>query len=309
MIQNRHRLILLALGAAALALLLGLRPETAPTPPRPLKVVFFTDIHTRTEWDTPKALAQAAAAINAQQADVVLCGGDMITDGYDSSPAMAAPRWQVYRAMHEAIRPEPVSVVGNHDLVGVDPADGSPPVADPRAEVRTWMNMPQTYRSFDQGGFHFILLDSIELTSDELKYRGFIGPEQMDWLRADLAQVAADTPIVLVTHIPLLTGFYQMTGGIAEPVPANRGVVNNREVLAAFENHRLLAVLQGHLHVNELLRWRETTFITGGAVCGKWWRGAWHDTPEGFGVLLLYPDRVEWEYHTYGWEARRPAGQ
>lgn len=304
----RNRCLLLAVAAAALALLLGRRPAPAAAD-RPLKVVFFTDIHARTEWDTPEAMARAAAAINAQHADLVLCGGDMITDGYDSSPAMATPRWEAYRAMHDAIRPAPVVAVGNHDLVGVAPADGAPPADDPRADVRARMNLPQTYRSFDQGGFHFILLDSIELTPDELKYRGFIGPEQMEWLRSDLARVPPDTPIVLVTHLPLLTGFYQMTGGIAEPVPSNRGVVNNREVLAAFGNHRLLAVLQGHLHVNELMRWRDTTFITGGAVCGKWWRGSWHETPAGFGVLLLHPDRVEWEYHAYGWEARRPAGQ
>jgi 3',5'-cyclic-AMP phosphodiesterase len=68
-------------------------------------------------------------------------------------------------------------------------------------------------------------------------------------------------------------------------------------------------VLQGHLHVNELLRWKGTTFITGGAICGQWWRGPRLGTPEGFGVLTLHPDRVEWEYLTYGWDARRPAGQ
>lgn len=306
---SRNRTVLVGLAAAAAALLAGLWPSPPPNAARPLKVVLYTDVHARTEWDTPLALAQAANAINAQQADVVLCGGDMITDGYDSSPAMAAPRWEAYRAMHAAIRPEPIVAIGNHDLVGVAPADGSPPVADPRADVRAQLDLSQTYRSFDRGGFHFILLDSIELTSDELKYRGFIGPEQMDWLRADLAQVAADTPIVLVSHLPLLTGFYQMTGGVEAPVPANRGVLNNREVLAAFANHRLLAVLQGHLHVAELLRWQGTTFITGGAVSGKWWRGSWHGTPAGFGVLLLYPDRVEWEYRAYGWEARRPAGQ
>lgn len=305
----RNRIVLAGLAAAAAALLAGLWPNPPTNAARPLKVVFYTDVHARTEWDTPLALAQAAEAITAQQADVVLCGGDMITDGYDSSPAMAAPRWEAYRAMHAAIRPEPVVAIGNHDLVGVAPADGSPPVDDSRADVRARMGLSQTYRSFDQGGFHFILLDSIELTSDELKYRGFIGPEQMAWLRADLAQVAADTPIVLVSHLPLLTGFYQMTGGVEAPVPANRGVVNNREVLAAFENYRLLVVLQGHLHVNELMRWQGTTFITGGAVSGKWWRGPWHGTPAGFGVLLLYPNRVEWEYRAYGWEARRPDGQ
>jgi 3',5'-cyclic AMP phosphodiesterase CpdA len=253
-------------------------------------------------------MARTAEAINAQQADLVLCGGDMITDGYTSSAGMAAPRWAAYRAMHEAIRPEPVCVVGNHDLVGVEPSDDSPAADDPRTEVRKWMNLSQTYRSFDQGGYHFILLDSIEVARDDLKYRGFIDPTQMDWLRSDLAQVDADTPIVLVSHLPLLTGYYQMTGGIETPVPANRGIVNNLEVLAAFEKHRLLAVLQGHLHVSEMMRWRDTTFITGGAVCGKWWRGSWQGTAGGFGVLVLHPDRVDWEYHPTGWEPRRPAG-
>jgi 3',5'-cyclic-AMP phosphodiesterase len=292
--------------AAALALA---APAPAQEPAAPLKIVFFTDVHARAEWNTPEALRMAAEAINAQQADVVICGGDMITEGYESSAETVAHRWEVYRAFHDAIRPAPMSVVGNHDLVGVEPADGSPPAGDPRAEVRARMDMPQTYRSFDHGGVHFILLDSMEVTQDDLKYRGFIGPEQMAWLRANLAQVSADTPIVVATHLPLLTGFYQATGGIQTPVPANRGVVNNREVLAAFDQHRLVAVLQGHLHVNELLRWKNTTFITGGAICGQWWRGPRLGTPEGFGVLTLHPDRVEWEYLTYGWEARRPTGQ
>ena len=96
--------LFLVLGAAALGGGLawpGWRRPAPATADRPLKVVFFTDIHARTEWDTPEALAQAAAAINAQRADLVLCGGDMITDGYDSSPAMAAPRWEAYRAMRQ----------------------------------------------------------------------------------------------------------------------------------------------------------------------------------------------------------------
>lgn len=304
-------LLCLVLAAVWLGLLwaIAAAPAAAAAPTGTLKVVFFTDIHARTEWNTPDAMLQAAEAITAQQADLVICGGDMITDGYDATAAAVAPRWEAYCAMQERIRPAPVAVVGNHDLVGVEPADGSPPAADPRAEVRARLGLDRTYRSFDLNGYHFILLDSIEITRDERKYRGFIGPEQMDWLKADLANVAADTPIVVVTHIPLLTGFYQMTGGIETPVPANRGVVNNLDVLAAFANHRLLAVLQGHLHVNELMRWRNTTFITGGAVCGKWWRGSWQGTAEGFGVLTLHPDRVDWDYRTYGWKAVRPAGQ
>lgn len=288
---------------------LGQACARRPAPAETLKVVFFTDVHARVEWGTPDALALAAAAITAERADVVIGGGDLITDGWTSSAAQAAPRWEAYWAMHAAIRPAPVCAVGNHDLVGVEPTDGSAPAADPRAEVRARLGVEQTYRSLDRAGYHFILLDAIEPTSDELKYVGRVGPEQMRWLKADLARVARGTPIVVATHVPLVTEFYERTVGPGAVVPPNRGVVNHAEVLAAFEGHRLLAVLQGHLHVNEVLRRGETTFITGGAVSGKWWRGAWHGTPEGYGVLRLHPDRVEWEYRTYGWTARRPDGQ
>ena len=65
-------------------------------------------------------------------------------------------------------------------------------------------------------------------------------------------------------------------------------------------------MLQGHLHAKELIRWRDTTFITGGAICGKWWRGDWFGTREGFNVVTLDGDRVHWEYVEYGWTARRP---
>ena len=47
-----------------------------------LRVLFYTDIHTRVKWDTPIALDRATAAINAQKADVIISGGDLITDGF-----------------------------------------------------------------------------------------------------------------------------------------------------------------------------------------------------------------------------------
>lgn len=273
-----------------------------------LRVVYYTDIHARVEWDTPQAMLMAAAAINAQRPDVVLCGGDLITDGYTSSPEVVAPRWDAYLAMHRAITPTPFAALGNHDLVGIEPEDGSAPVENPRADFLARLEVSRTYRSFDHEGYHFIILDSLEPTSDEFKYRGWVNEEQMNWLHADLQAMDPDTPIVLMTHMPLATSFFQMVDGHGKGVPPNRGVMNNRDVLAALKDRKLLAVLQGHLHVNEMIRLNGITFITGGAVCGKWWRGSWHGTGEGFGMLELHPDRVDWSYHTYGWTARRPDG-
>nr|MDJ0929153.1 metallophosphoesterase [Gammaproteobacteria bacterium] len=177
---------------------------------------------------------------------------------------------------------------------------------DPRAEFRDRLGVSRTYYSFDARGYHFVLLDSIRVVGGELKYHGDVDPEQLEWLKEDLSKLPSGQPVVAVTHIPLLTAFYQATEGTTFPAPANRVVVNNRDVLEVFRDYNLILVLQGHLHVSEQLRWRDTTFITGGAICGKWWRGAWQGTDEGFTVVTLQDDRIESEYVTYGWRARRP---
>ncbi len=272
-----------------------------------LRFVYFTDIHARTEWNTPEALAKAADLINAQNVDLAICGGDQITEGYDSSVAFTVPRWDAYyENLHRRIAAPVHTAIGNHDIIGVEPRDGSPPEADPKSTFRARLNLDRTYYSFDALGAHFIVLDAIEITKDERKYRGFVDAAQMDWLRADAQALAPQTPIVLVSHMPLMTGFFELTEGATAPAPENRVVVNALEVLKVFEHRNLLLVLQGHLHVNEFYRWRGITFVTGGAVCGKWWRGSWHGTPAGLGLVTVRGGRVDWEYLDLGWQARRP---
>ncbi len=305
--MNRRRFLATS-GATVLAL--GWPKQAcwaAPGGPREsMRVLFFTDIHARVEWDAPKAIASAAKQMNAMRADLALCGGDCITDGFQSSRAAVAPRWEIYRKhLRDDLSPRLLTAIGNHDLVGAVPEDGSEREPDPRVAFREELDIPRTFFSSEVGGYHIIVLDSVEVTGGALKYRGHIGAAQLAWLRDELARIGPAKPIVLMTHLPLLTSFYQATEGHEKAAPPNRVVVNNREVLDCFAQHRLHLVLQGHLHVNEMLRWRGTTFITGGAVCGKWWRGSWHGTDAGFGVLTLRPDRVDWEYKDIGWVPRR----
>ena len=297
----------LALGGVVLA---GLPLRTSWSAPgaagEAFRIVFYADVHARVEWETPRALAMAAAAINAHRPELVVAGGDLITDGFQSSAATVEPRWQAYLEMHRALRPRVEPVLGNHDLVAAIPEDGTPPSSDPRLQFRRAFSLERTYRSVEAGGYRLLILDSISVVGGDDKYHGRIEPDQLRWLASELQSIDPSTPIVLATHLPLLTGFYQATEGATAAAPANRIVVNNREVLELFADHNLLLVLQGHLHVAEMLRWRGTTFVTGGALCGKWWRGSWHGTGEGYGVLTLRPDRVDWEYHGYGWKALRP---
>ena len=274
-----------------------------------VRLIFYTDVHARTEWDTPHAMARAAAAINAQKPDLVLAGGDLITDGFQSEPAAVAPRWAAYMQMQRTIRADVYPAIGNHDLVAARPQDGSPAAQNPRSIYLSYMGLKRTYYSFDAVGYHFIILDSIHITEDDYQYQGFIRPEQLEWLQQDLAAVSKATPIVLVTHIPLLSSFFSASRGATFAAKPNRVVVNNRDVFDAFKNRNLILVLQGHLHVKELIRWQNTTFITGGAICGKWWRGAWYGTKEGFSVLTLNGNRVDWRYIDYGWVTRRPVNE
>ena len=302
------------LSEAIVALILACSPwssmgQVISTNEPSLRFVFMTDIHTRTEWDTPLALEKAAAAINEQKPDLVVAGGDLITDGLQSSAAAVEPRWDAYLAMQNSIRAPVQAAIGNHDLVAAIPDDGTPAAVDPRGLFREKLDVEETYRTFDTNGYHFILLDSIRVVGGNLKYEGWIGPEQLEWLKADLAAVDVKTPIVLVTHLPFLTTFFQDPEGAIANAPKNRVIVNGAETLRLFKNHNLILVLQGHTHINELILTRGITFITGGAVCGKWWRGDWHGTKEGFGVVTLRGNQVDWEYVNYGWEVRRPAGE
>lgn len=301
---STRRSVLLGAAASAAAWPLRASFATAGGPRDSLRLAFVTDVHARTEWQTPVALELAAKAINATAADLVLVGGDLVTDGFDGTADELEPRWRTYLAFHAALRPRAAAALGNHDLLGVG---GPAPQADPRAAFRSHVGVDRTYRALDTGGCHVVLLDPIVATGDELRYRGWVAEEQLAWLTADLTRVDRATPLVVMSHMPLLTGLYQATEGAAAPAPLNRVVENNRAVLDACRNHNLVLVLQGHLHVDELLRWRDTTFITGGALSGKWWRrGDWHGTGPGFGVVTLRHDRIDWEYRSYGWQPRRP---
>ena len=262
-----------------------------------LRLVFFADVHA-----SPRArqnLARAAAAINHHSPDLIIAGGDLITEGFSSSTEAATPRWQAYLEMHQALRAPVYPLLGNHDLVAARPDDGSPPSEDPRSVFREHFGLEQTYRSFDAAGYHFILLDVIAITDDELMYHGKISNQQLQWLQADLDQVKPGTPIVIASHMPLITAYYQATRGATAAAPVNRVVTNSRQLLDLFQDHNLVLVLQAHLHVDEMLRWQSTTFITGGAICGGWWNGPWHGTEAGYGVVTLAEDRIDWDYCTY----------
>ena len=308
MTESTRRRFLHTAGLAGAAAVMGLPTRTSwaakGASAGKLRLVFFTDVHALPDLGAPQALSMASKAINGQSPDLVIGGGDLIYDAFEVPAAAAEPQWDVYMSMHRAIRAPVEPILGNHDLTAVRPSDGSEPSADPRAVFRKKLGLERTWRVVDAEGYRVFLLDSVHISGDDLDYHGRVSQEQLDWLGTELGRTDTKTPIVVATHLPLLTAIPQATKGSTFALTKNYMVVNNLEVLSLFADHNLLLVLQGHLHAEEMLRWNGTTFITGGAICGNKWHGPKYGTPEGFGSLTLRPDRVDWEYHSLGWKAK-----
>jgi 3',5'-cyclic AMP phosphodiesterase CpdA len=164
----------------------------------------------------------------------------------------------------------------------------------------------KTYYSFDHKGVHFIVLDSIGITSDRA-YEGRVDGPQLDWLKSDLRGLTPSTPIIVAIHIPLVTAFNSYVP-VPDPEPKHHGmsVANAYEVIALFEGHNVLGVLQGHTHINERVMWKGVPYITSGAVSGNWWHGTRMGTPEGFTVVRVEQGKLSTSYETYGFRSVDP---
>ena len=282
-----------------------------------LKVVFLTDTHTQPELRASEGTALAMRKIRGLKPDLCIQGGDHVMD------LTSVPRDRSLMLLDEYRKTEHVldgvavhHVLGNHDVFGRSP-DSAIQTSDPlygKKAFEQYFNA-KTYRSFDHSGYHFVLLDSIQITP-EREFDAMIDPAQLVWLRADLAAVSRGTPILIVCHVPLVSAAPQYAPPDDKAAKAVQYqaltnlhgflVGNARETIDTFEGHNVIAVLQGHTHINETVFWRNTPYITSGAVCGNWWHGSRWGTPEGFTVLDLSDGRAQWRYETYGWSSSAP---
>jgi len=179
------------------------------------------------------------------------------------------------------------------------------PTSDPAYAKKMYEDrIGKTYYSFDHKGYHFVVLDSIQPTEDRL-WEARIDEKQMSWLADDLKIAGPGTPVIGVVHVPLVTAFGTFAANTTRP--GNKyntlTVANSPQVLAAFEGHNVIAVLQGHTHVNEIVQYKNTKFITGGAVCGNWWHGPRMGVPEGFTVASLHEGKITTRYEPSGFQS------
>jgi 3',5'-cyclic AMP phosphodiesterase CpdA len=314
---HRRRFLALAASAAAASTLPAFASPGAPTSGS-LRLVFFTDTHTQPELSAAQGTAQALARIKSLKPDLCIQGGDHAFDIAAVPRERSLMLLDLYQRTEHALDGIPVQhVIGNHDVFGRDPASNVP-TSDPLYGKKAFEQRfnARTYRSFDRAGYHFILLDSIQITP-ERQFDAMIDPAQLAWLKQDLAATPAGTPIVIACHVPLVSAAAQYSPPDDKAAKASayqaltnlHGLLvgNAYSVLEAIRGHNVIAVLQGHTHINEVVNWQGVPFITSGAVCGNWWHGSRWGTPEGFTVLELANGKAQWHYETYGWHSPAPS--
>jgi 3',5'-cyclic AMP phosphodiesterase CpdA len=234
----------------------------------------------------------------------LITGGDHVMDLLKATHIRADDQ---FRCLKEAMKPleMPIhGVVGNHDVFGwgtkdIDRTD--PEYGKKMLEDRFLHSV--AYRSFDFNGWHFVLLDGVQ-PEPKIGWHGMLDQTQLDWLDRDLAS-AGTRPKIIISHFPAMTLFPQYTDGATSAATDTLVLSNGKDLQQLCFKHGVKAVLQGHTHVVEDCHYLGTRYITGGAVCGDWWKG-WRlgVHPEGFLVIDLSPTDLKTTYVSYGWDAK-----
>jgi len=266
--------------------------------------VFFTDTHIEPELNAARGCDMCFRKVAELKPEFAIIGGDHVYDAAGVNGVRAQQVFDLYRHTEHQLEMPLHHAIGNHDIFGVLTKSGVAP-NDPAYGKKMFQDRvgARTYYSFDHKGYHFVVLDSIQPTEDRL-WEARVDEAQLRWLADDLAKLAAHTPVIATIHCPLVTAF----ATYAQVVTADRKyntltVANAPEVLEVFEKANVIAVLQGHTHINEAVTYKGTQFITSGAVCGNWWHGPRMGTPEGFTVVSLRDGKISTRYETYGFHS------
>jgi 3',5'-cyclic AMP phosphodiesterase CpdA len=263
--------------------------------------VHFTDTHIQPELRAEAGVEKAFAAINAVKPAFCLAGGDLVFDVAETDAAKAKSLFDMYARAAKNLRVPVHSVPGNHDVIGLSRNGKVPPTDALYGKKMFEDRVGPRYSSFDHQGWHFIQLDSIGTKNGG--YIGHIDEAQFDWLKGDLEKTGKTRPVVLTTHIALVTSMVQFLAPQGQPTEG-WVIANTFDVLKLLAGYNVKAVLQGHTHVREIVDYNGCQYITSGAVSGNWWKGLRLGHPEGFGVLHAKGDKLTWEYKTYGWNAQ-----
>lgn len=191
------------------------------------------------------------------------------------------------------------NVIGNHDL-------NFEARTDELSDETFERHYGPSYYSFDYGPTHFIVLDDVEWRipegAERGKYRGGLGPRQIQFIENDLRGIPADQMVVLMMHIPL------------------HNIHDRQPLYRLIEKRPFCISISGHTHHHEHRFIKQSDgwmgpephhHIVNVTVSGSWWsgapdeRGIPHTTmadgaPNGYSILSFDGVKYKLDYKAAG---------
>jgi 3',5'-cyclic AMP phosphodiesterase CpdA len=280
---------------------------------RVLRLAHLTDVHVQPELGAERGMIAALhhAQSLADPPGLILFGGDCIMDSFGAVADRTELQWSMWQRVLRNECSLPIeSCIGNHDIWGWDRQESATRGDEARwGKIRAMEGLQLTarYRAFDRLGWRFIVLDSTH-TDGGNGYIAKLDDEQFEWLGATLAATPPNMPVLVLSHIPILSaaayfdGDNEQTGNWV--VPGSWVHIDARRIKDLFARHdNVRLALSGHLHLIDRVLYNRTTYICDGAVCGGWWKGDNQECDEGYGVVDLYADgSFEHQYVSFGWQ-------
>ncbi len=219
------------------------------------------------------------------------------------------------------------SVMGNHDN---DPKAQPGPDSDREASLPYQKAFGPRYYSQNIGDVHYIFLDNINYKNDPASAETYKGvknkrnyvedftPEQLAWLRKDLANVSYDTPLIISMHGPIFRwkgyGMEKFTPVTTENIKIRTEKNSTKELLEILKPYKNVHTLSGHSHKQCLIRLPESeqnlTEHNISGTCGSWWKTRStglknlcpDGTPTAYEIFNIDGKDLNWEHKAFEYE-------
>ncbi len=259
-----------------------------------LRIAHLTDVHLKNKFDAPARYARCLHHVQKQtpKVDFIMNGGDVVFDMNKENLNTLDEQWKLTHSIMKGECSLPVNYcLGNHDIWWNENDKGQTRYG--KKYTLDQLQLIKPYYSFNKSGWKFIVLDSVHLDIDDTWYIGKLGDEQFTWLENELKQAPSTLPVLIMSHIPILTAT-----NLIEDDTVNKWVMlggdmhtDNSKLINLFYRHpNVKLCLSGHIHLREKLVYNNVTYICDGAVSGGWWEGNRRETFPGYGLIDLYAD-------------------
>lgn len=259
-----------------------------------MRIAHLTDIHLKDHFDAPKKFVKCLHHVQQQhpKPDLILNGGDIVYDMNKEQLSTINGQWKLVKEIMAQECNIPVQYcLGNHDIWWNEDNKGQAIYGKQYSMDQLKLSSP--YHSFVKNGWKFIILDSVHLDIDGTWYIGKLGEVQFTWLENELKNTPADAPVLVMSHIPILTATLMVEDNIVNKWEMLGGDMHTdtAKIINLFYQHpNVKLCLSGHIHLRDKVVYNGVTYICNGAVSGAWWEGNKRETAPGYGLIDLYSD-------------------